>query len=331
MLYHLFLETGASTLTQTSTPQKTTAPCSNFGNTAEPQTFFASAPWTSSLPTGFGPQSVSQLFTPAPRNSGIGSVTGDGGWYPPAMMGSFLGNNLKHSASTVPVQRDLLPVGSTNPTSLFGMNRSHSNAALSSVIFPAANQLNSRDGLLPFKGMDSLPPTTGHRERLFAGTPLRRSASSQRVELVQRLQGKQAEIRAAFARYRLYSMKEQVEHFPTGLHQIISEDFITIFNDQEWKVSSRNIDVEYRRRKARFVLSTLSLAITSTPVQSPFEKDSQCSPSYKSNLSPPSAGETRHGVEDISGIQDVTIFTTLHESHKHYDHGRLKGRVLRLG
>ncbi|KAJ3912429.1 hypothetical protein F5877DRAFT_84819 [Lentinula edodes] len=282
MLYHLFLETGASTLTQTSTPQKTTAPCSNFGNTAEPQTFFASAPWTSSLPTGFGPQSVSQLFTPAPRNSGIGSVTGDGGWYhiqsrssvpglhhsaAPAMMGSFLGNNLKHSASTVPVQRDLLPVGSTNPTSLFGMNRSHSNAALSSVIFPAANQLNSRDGLLPFKGMDSLPPTTGHRERLFAVSRTRAtspgnassqtratssgSASSQRVELVQRLQGKQAEIRAAFARYRLYSMKEQVEHFPTGLHQIISEDFITIFNDQEWKVSSRNIDVEYRRRKAR--------------------------------------------------------------------------------
>ncbi|KAJ3875345.1 hypothetical protein F5051DRAFT_430641 [Lentinula edodes] len=286
MLYHLFLVYRRSlnnfrVIQQLQAEQvpklKTTAPRSNFGNTAEPQTFFASAPWTSSLPTGFGPQSVSQLFTPAPRNSGIGSVTGDGGCYHqasrsnppsqdvqsrssvpglhhsavPAMMGSFLGNNLKHSASTVPVQRDLLPVGSTNPTSLFGMNRSHSNAALSSVIFPAANQLNSRDGLLPFKGMDSLPPTTGHRERLFAGTPLRRSASSQRVELVQRLQGKQAEIRADFARYRLYSKKEQVEHFPTGLHQIISEDFITIFNDQEWKVSSRNIDVEYRRRKAR--------------------------------------------------------------------------------
>ncbi|KAJ3846278.1 hypothetical protein EV368DRAFT_70052, partial [Lentinula lateritia] len=70
-------QTGASILTQTLTPQKTTTPCSNPGNTAEPQTFFASAPWTSSLPTGFGPQSVSQLFTPAPRNSGIGSVTRD--------------------------------------------------------------------------------------------------------------------------------------------------------------------------------------------------------------------------------------------------------------
>ncbi|KAJ3915249.1 hypothetical protein F5877DRAFT_82032 [Lentinula edodes] len=48
-------QTGASILTQTSTPQKTAMPCSNFGNTAEPQTLFASAPWTSSLPTGFGP------------------------------------------------------------------------------------------------------------------------------------------------------------------------------------------------------------------------------------------------------------------------------------
>ncbi|KAJ4465741.1 hypothetical protein C8R41DRAFT_871804 [Lentinula lateritia] len=195
-------QTGASMLTQTSTPQKTAMPCSNLGNTAEPHTLFASAPWSSSLPTGFGPQSVSQLFTPALRNSGIGSVTGDGvmantpsqdqashsnppiqdvqsrssipGLHhsaTPAMMGSFLSNHLQRSASTVPVQHDLLPVGSTNPTSLFGMNRLHSNAALAPVIFPAANQLNSRDGLLPFKGMDSLPPITGHRQHLQVPHP----------------------------------------------------------------------------------------------------------------------------------------------------------------
>ncbi|KAJ3897204.1 hypothetical protein F5879DRAFT_983297, partial [Lentinula edodes] len=193
-------QTGASILTQTSTPQKTAMPCSNFGNTAEPQTLFASAPWTSSLPTGFGPQSVSQLFTPAPRNSGIGSVTGDGvmantpsqdqasrsnppiqdvqsrssvpGLHhsaTPAMMGSFLSNHLQRSASTVPVQRDLLPVGPTNPTSLFGMNRSHSNAALAPVIFPAANQLNSRDGLLPFKATSSASTGEDRASDTFEG------------------------------------------------------------------------------------------------------------------------------------------------------------------
>ncbi|KAJ3912473.1 hypothetical protein F5877DRAFT_84767 [Lentinula edodes] len=86
-----------------------------------------------------------------------------------AMMGSFLSNHLQRSASTVPVQRDLLPVGPTNPTSLFGMNRSHSNAALAPVIFPAANQLNSRDGLLPFKATSSASTGEDRASDTFEG------------------------------------------------------------------------------------------------------------------------------------------------------------------